>query len=188
MNKEAILEGLLFVIGDEGLTLNQVMDILDITDEEAKELIRRLKERYQEQKYGIQITILGNSFKLTTKKEHKDYYQKLIENPETNALSQAALEILAIVAYNEPLTVQMVDEIRGVGSRETLRKLIAKGFIKEIGKSDSIGRPTLYGITHDFLDYFGLSSKDELPRFEDIKAEAISDVDLYNAKYKETAQ
>lgn len=186
MNKEAVLEGLLFVIGDEGLTLNQVMDILDINEEEAKEVIRKLKERYTEEKYGIQISILGNCFKLTTKREHKDYYQKLIENPETNALSQAALEILAIVAYNEPLTVQMIDEIRGVGSRETLRKLIAKGFVKEIGKSDAIGRPTLYGITCDFLDYFGLSSKEELPRFEDIKIEEEFDIDLYNAKYKET--
>jgi len=185
MNKEAILEGLLFVIGDEGLTITQIMSILEINEEETKELVKKLRHRYEQDIYGIKLSILGNSFKLTTKKEHKDYYQKLIENPETNALSQAALEILAIIAYNEPLTVQMIDEIRGVSSRETVRKLIAKGFVKEVGKKDSIGRPTLYGITSDFLDYFGLSSKDELPRFEDIKVEEDFDVDLYNAKYKE---
>ena len=185
MNKEAILEGLLFVIGDEGLTINQIANILEINEIEAKYVVRCLQERYANDMYGIQLSLLGNTFKLTTKREHKDYYQKLIENPETNALSQAALEILAIVAYNEPLTVQMVDEIRGVSSRDTLRKLVAKAFIKETGKSDTIGRPTLYGITREFLDYFGLSSKDELPRFEDIKVEDNDDKDLYNSKYQE---
>ena len=185
MNKEAVLEGILFVIGDEGLTINQIANILDVNEIEAKYVVRCLQERYANDMYGIQLSLLGNCFKLTTKREHKDYYQKLIENPETNALSQAALEILAIVAYNEPLTVQMVDEIRGVSSRDTLRKLVAKAFIKEVGKSDTIGRPTLYGITREFLDYFGLSSKDELPRFEDIKVEDNDDKDLYNSKYQE---
>ena len=188
MNKEAILEGLLFVIGDEGLTLSQIVDILEVAEEEAKDLIRKLRVRYESDMHGIQLSFLGNSFKLTTKKEHKEYYQKLIENPETNTLSQAALETLAIVAYNEPLTVHMVDEIRGVSTRETMRKLVAKGFIKEVGKSDSLGRPTLYGITSDFLDYFGLSSKDELPTFEEIKMDVVEDTDLYDSKYKDSEE
>ena len=188
MNKEAILEGLLFVIGDEGLTLSQIMDILEISEEEAKELVKSLRERYEDAMYGIQLSFLGNSFKLTTKKEHKEYYQKLIENPDSNTLSQAALETLAIVAYNEPLTVHMVEDIRGVGTRDTMRKLVAKGFIKEVGKSSSIGRPTLYGITSDFLDYFGLSSKEELPTFEEIKMDVIEDTDLYESKYVETEE
>src|SRR5699024_5607059 len=114
MNKEGILEELLFAVGDEGLTLSQIEDILSIDTDTAKELLLSLKSRYEDDKYGIQISFLGNTFKLTTKKEHKVYYQKLIENPDTNTLSQAALETLAIVAYNEPLTVQGVDEIRGV--------------------------------------------------------------------------
>ncbi len=180
-----VLEGLLFVVGDEGLTLDQIKDILEVSDEEAKELVKVLRSRYDGDEYGIQLTILGDAFKLTTKKEHRDYYQKLIENPSTNGLSQAALETLAIIAYNEPVTVREVDTIRGIDSREMVRRLVAKGFVKEAGKSDGIGRATLYATTKDFLDYFGLSSKEELPKFEEIKEE-IDDTDLYDSKYKET--
>ncbi len=185
MNKLAVLEGLLFVVGDEGLTLNQIEDILELNEEDAKALVMELREQYEKEDRGIRINFLGNSFKLTTKKEHRDYYQKLIENPETNALTQAALETLAIIAYNEPLTVSMIEEIRGVGSRDMVRRLCAKGFVKEVGKSDSIGRPTLYATTSEFLDYFGLASKEELPKFDKIVYEETDDKDLYESKYKE---
>ena len=180
-----VLEGLLFVIGDEGLTIDQIKDILEINEEDAKELVKRLRSRYEGNEYGIQLSFLGDAFKLTTKKEHRDYYQKLIENPSTNNLSQAALETLAIIAYNEPVTVQDVDNIRGINSREMIRRLVAKGFVKEAGKSEGIGRATMYATTRDFLDYFGLSSKDELPKYEEIKEE-IDDTDLYDSRYKET--
>jgi len=186
MNKTGVLEGLLFAVGDEGLSLNQIKDILEINDEESKALLMELKTRYESDNYGIQISFLGNTFKLTTKKEHKEYYKKLIENPETNTLSQAALETLAIIAYNEPMTVQNVDEIRGVGSRDMIRKLIAKGFLKEVGKSDAPGRPTLYATTRDFLDYFGLSSKEDLPKFQEIVENELDETDLYESKYQES--
>ena len=182
-----ILEGLLFVVGDEGLTLEQIQDIMELTEEEAKEVVRLLRSRYENESYGIQLSFLGNAFKLTTKKEHRDYYQKLIENPTTNTLSQAALETLAIIAYNEPLTVQDIDNIRGVNSREMVRRLVAKGFVKEVGKSDGAFRATLYSTTRDFLDYFGLSSKEDLPKFEEI-VEQADDTDLYESKYKEEEQ
>lgn len=183
MNKEGILEGLLFVVGDEGLTLPQIEEILGLSHEEAKELLLSLKNRYEDSMYGIKISFLGDTFKLTTKKEHREYYQKLIEN-ENNTLSQAALETLAIVAYNEPLTIQEIDEVRGVNSREMVRRLVAKGLLKEDGKSDTVGRPTLYRTTNEFLDYFGLSSKEDLPKFEEIKKEQ-EESDLYDSKYKE---
>jgi len=186
MNKLAILEGLLFVVGDDGLTLKQIMDILEIDQDEAKSLIIELKGSYDDEKRGIKINILGDRFKLSTKKEHRDYYQKLIETPDNNNLSQAALETLAIVAYNEPLTRVEIDEIRGVNSRDMLRKLVAKGLIKEEGRSDLPGRPILYATTREFLDYFGLASKDDLPKFEK-KIEKIDDdeTDLYHSKYVE---
>lgn len=186
MNLEAVLEGLLFVVGDDGLTMQQIKDIMSLNDDEAKELIMSLKEKYEKDNRGIRINFLGNTFKLTTKKEHKEYYQKLIENPETNVLSQSALETLAIIAYNEPITRLMVDEIRGVSSREMIKKLVAKGLVKEVGRSELPGRPILYQTTSEFLDYFGLASKDELPKFDNIVEEATTDsVDLYDSKYKE---
>lgn len=187
MNKLAIIEGLLFVVGDEGLTLNQVMEILEVDIDEAKSLMTELRQSYDDQSRGIKISILGDRFKLSTKKEHREYYQKLIETPDSNTLSQAALETLAIVAYNEPLTRVEIDEIRGVNSRDMLRKLVAKGLIKEEGRSELPGRPILYATTNEFLDYFGLSSKEDLPKFEkemEIKTE-LDDTDLYHSKYVE---
>lgn len=185
MNLEAVLEGLLFVVGDEGLTIKQIEDILDLSNEDAKQLVISLRAKYEADDRGIRIDFLGNTFKLTTKKEHKNYYQKLIENPETNVLSQAALETLAIIVYNEPITRVMIDEIRGVSSRDMIRKLVAKGLIKEIGRSDMPGRPILYATTSEFLDYFGLASKEELPKFDMIVEENVDDTDLYQSRYQE---
>ena len=187
MNKLAVLEGLLFVVGEDGLTMNQMMEILDITIEEAKELISRLKEKYESDDSGIRINFLGDTFKLTTKKEHREYYQKLIENPESNVLSQAALETLAIIAYNQPITRIQVDEIRGVSSSQMIRKLVAKGFLKEVGRSDVVGRPILYKTTSEFLDYFGLATISDLPDIKNFKEEDTikEDTDLYHSKYQE---
>ena len=186
MNK-AVLEGLLFVVGEDGLTLEQISDVLEIDEESSKNLIMELKKDYEEETRGLRIDFLGNRFKLTTKFEHKEYYQKLIENPETNTLSQAALETLAIVAYNEPITRVQVDAIRGVGSASIMRKLVAKGFIKESGRSELPGRPILYETTNEFLDYFGLASTEDLPDISQIVAEEVDEdnenKDLYTSKY-----
>ena len=185
MNLEAVLEGMLFVVGEDGLTINQIKEVLELEDEDAKRLILSLKEKYENSDRGIRINYLGNTFKLTTKSEHKEFYKKLIENPETNTLSQSALETLAIIVYNEPVTRLMVDEIRGVSSREIIRKLLAKGLIKEVGRSDLPGRPILYKTTSEFLDYFGIESKEDLPKFDMQVEEIIDDVDLYKSKYVE---
>lgn len=187
MNK-AVLEGLLFVVGEDGLTIEQICNVLEVDAEEGKNLIRELKKDYEDENRGLRIDFLGNRFKLTTKFEHKEYYQKLIENPETNFLSQAALETLAIIAYNEPITRVQIDAIRGVGTTSIIRKLVAKGFIKESGRSELPGRPILYETTHEFLDYFCLSSLEDLPNIEDIIVEANEEddnSDLYTSKYTE---
>jgi segregation and condensation protein B len=188
MNK-AVLEGLLFVVGEDGLTIDQIEEVLNIDEEAAKNLIRELKKDYEDETRGLRIDFLGNRFKLTTKFEHKEYYQKLIENPETNFLSQAALETLAIIAYNEPITRIQVDALRGVGSTSIIRKLVAKGFIKECGRSDVAGRPILYETTHEFLDYFGLASIEDLPNIneiiEEVEEESDTNTDLYTSKYTE---
>lgn len=189
MNKLAVLEGLLFVVGEEGLTFEQIEDVLEINEEESKELVKELKSRYEQDDRGLRIDFLGNRFKITTKFEHKAYYQKLIENPTTNTLSQAALETLAIIAYNEPITRIQVDKLRGVASAQMIRKLVAKGFIKEVGRSEIPGRPILYETTSEFLDYFGLPSIDALPDMSNFIREAESEdkleTDLYKSKYKE---
>lgn len=182
---EGILEGLLYVQGDEGLSINQVMSILNLTESEAKELIYTLKNKYENEDRGLRINYLGNTFKLTTKQEHKIYYEKLLDNPENGLLSQTALETLAIIAYNEPITRASIDEMRGVDSIYIVRKLLAKGLIKESGRSDLPGRPILYKTTDDFLDYFGLSSKDDLPDIDQIETKEEEETDLFKSNYKE---
>ena len=119
MNKLGILEGILFVVGDEGINLDSICEIMEVSKEEAKELLLQLKNNYESEERGIRISYLGDAFKLTTKKEHKDYYTKLVENPKTNTLSPSSLETLAIIAYNQPITRAEVDSLRGVGSSRT---------------------------------------------------------------------
>ena len=178
------LEGILFVVGDEGINLNNLCSIMDIEEDTAKELLLNLKKSYENENRGLRISYLGDAFKLTTKSEHKEYYEKLVVNPETNTLSQAALEVLAIVAYNQPITRSEIDELRGVSCTHIIRKLLAKGLLKEAGKSDMPGRPNLYKTTSEFLDYFGLATIEDLPEIK-IDKDINDDTELFTSIYKE---
>jgi segregation and condensation protein B len=157
---------------------------MKINETEAKTLLKQLKENYEADDRGLRISYLGDAFKLTTKPEHKDYYKTLVENPETNNLSPAALETLAIIAYNGPITRLEIDEMRGVSTSYMLRKLLVRDLIKVSGKSDLPGRPNLYEITNEFLDFFGLATKNDLPKFENIVTSS-EDEELYSKMYKE---
>lgn len=186
MNRIAILEGMLFILGDEGTTIDKISEILEIGKEETIKLLNELKDIYFDESRGITIKFLGNNIKLTTKNEHKEYYTKLLESENNNVLSPQALEILAIIAYNEPISRVEIDEIRGISSSYVVRKLAARGLIRECGKSTLPGKPTLYKTTNEFLDCFGLTSLDELPKIE-IKKEEENDreIDLFKTKYKD---
>ncbi len=183
MDLKAILEGLLFVAGDDGLTTDQMLSVLDIDKEKLSNLITNLETDYSNNNRGIALEYLGGKLKMVTKKEHAEYYKKLFNNEDNNTLSPSALETLAIIAYNEPVTRIVVDEIRGVNSAHIIRKLVFRNFIKEVGRSELPGKPILYGVTDEFLDYFGLASTKDLPiiNFEEIESET----DLFNSKYKE---
>lgn len=181
---EGIVEGLLYVQGDIGVTIGQIKDVLEIDEDKAKEIVINLKNYYDENNRGLRINFLGNTIKLTTREEHRQYYQKLLEEPNSHSLSQSALETLAIIAYNEPITRGEVDSFRGVDSSYVMRRLLAKGLIKECGRSELAGKPILYKTTDDFLDYFGLSSKDDLPSVE-VLEEENNPKDLYTSIYKE---
>jgi segregation and condensation protein B len=184
MNLKAVLEGILFVVGDEGISIDKIEEILEINNEELKKIVNDLTLDYADVGRGITLKILGNKLKLTTKEEHTKYYEKFVETDDSE-LSTAALETLAIIAYNEPVTRIMVDEIRGINSSHMIRKLVSRDLIEEKGRSDAPGRPILYGVTDKFLDYFGLSNISELPKLEEIVVDD-EEVDLFNSKYKET--
>ena len=188
--KLGILEGILFVVGDEGIDIKSLSEIMDEKEEDIKDYLKELKKRYESPEYGLRISYLGNAFKLTTKKEHKDYYEKLAYNPSTNKLSNAALEILAIIAYRQPITNPEISDIRGVQSGQLVRKLVAKGLIKEAGKSDMPGRPNLYKTTSEFLDYFGLATIDDLPEIkqDENNENEGSEVELFSSIYKDNIE
>lgn len=183
--KLGILEGLLFVTGEDGLSIEDITKILEVTNEEALSLIEELKSTLNNENRGLKLVYLGNKYKLSTKEEHKKYYELLIDETISNSITQASLEVLVIIAYNQPISVGQIDEIRGVSSRDMVRKLLFRGLIEIAGRSDMPGKPMLYKTTNKFLDYFNLSSIDELPELqipEDISEE---EKDLFISKYKE---
>ncbi|MFS8630265.1 MAG: SMC-Scp complex subunit ScpB [Bacillales bacterium] len=160
---KAIVEGLLFAAGDEGLSLQQIAAVLEVEEEQARAIIHMLKDEYDQQKRGIQLIELAGVFQLATRKEHAPYLKKLVESPSSTSLSQAALETLAIIAYEQPITKAEIDEIRGVNSDHAIQTLLARSLIEKVGRKDTVGRPVLYGTSKEFLTYFGLKSLDELP-------------------------
>ena len=182
---KAIIEGLLFLSGEDGLTLEEISNIIEKDIDEVKVIIKELYNDYKSEDRGINIEFLGNHFKLTTKKEHKEYYKKLTFEEENSILSNSAIETLAIIAYNAPLTRIDIDNIRGVNSSYVIRKLLLKGLIEEVGRAETPGRPRLYNVTPRFLDYFGLGSIDELPKFEEKEQANEDEKYLFDSKYKE---
>ena len=184
---KGIIEGLLYVQGDLGLTIEQVSEILEIDIEEAKQLILSLKQDYIDQDRGLRINYLGNSFKLTTKEEHKEYFKKLLENPKNNTLSNAALETLAIVAYNPKITRAEIEAIRGVSADACVYKLLEYGLIEEAGKIDLPGKPMSYKTTNEFLRMFGYTSLEDLPELPRYKLDENKQIvidDLIEEKEK----
>lgn len=181
---KGLIEGLLFVSGEDGLTLDEIVNITEKEKDDIKKIIQELYKDYEDSSRGIKIEYLGNHFKLTTKKEYKDYFKKMIEEDENSNLSESCLEVLAIIAYNAPITRTGVDEIRGVNSSYAIRKLLIKNLIEEVGRSELPGRPKLYSVTDNFLDYFGLGSIDELPKLE-FKENVETDKNLFESRYEE---
>lgn len=115
INWSSILESLLFAAGDEGLSLRQIAEVLDVDELKASEIIEDLKQEYdRDDKRGIMVIQLAGTYQLATKKENADYLKKLLDSPHTSTLSQAALETLAIIAYKQPITRAEIEEIRGV--------------------------------------------------------------------------
>ncbi|WP_042458021.1 SMC-Scp complex subunit ScpB [Neobacillus dielmonensis] len=189
INWTSILESLLFAAGDEGLTIKQIAEVLEVDEFKASEVIEDLRQEYEKNETrGIMMVQLAGTFQLATKKENSAYLKKLVDSPHTSTLSQAALETLAIIAYRQPITRAEIEEIRGVKTERPLHTLTAKALIKEVGRSEGTGRAYLYGTTKEFLDYFGLKSLDELPPLpEKVEEEYVQEeADLFFEKFQET--
>lgn len=184
------IEGLLFVVGDDGLSIKQLTQIVGKTDEEVKEALNVLKTQYEEQdERGIELKELAGTYQLISKPELADTIQKLVENPTNHSLSQASLEVLAIVAYKQPITRVEIEDIRGVKSERPLQTLSSRGLVQEVGRVEATGRAILYGTTKEFLNYFGLNHINELPPLPEVDAvEPEQETDLFMTKFQEAFQ
>ncbi|MFV0274920.1 MAG: SMC-Scp complex subunit ScpB [Bacilli bacterium] len=162
---EAIIEGLLFLSGSDGININEVSSIYDIKTTDIEFYLSSILEKCKKENRGITIKKLGNNYKFTTKDIHKNFYEHYFEK-ETKKLTDATMEVLAIIAYNEPITKSQVSNIRGIESSHLVRRLSVNGLVKEFKKADLPGKPVLYITTDKFLDYFGINSKADLPKIE----------------------
>ncbi|URJ51478.1 SMC-Scp complex subunit ScpB [Paenibacillus polymyxa] len=167
---KSIIEGLLFLAGEEGLSTKQITDIVEQQQELVEKCLEDMKQDMEQAGRGLQLVRIAGHYQLATLSEHAPYFEKLAYSPARASLSQAALETLAIVAYRQPITRVEIEEIRGVKSERAIHTLVNKELIEEKGRAEAIGRPILYGTTKSFLDYFGLGSLADLPQpelFED---------------------
>ena len=177
----AILEGLLFLCGDDGLSIEQAAASMDATEEYVAELFDDLQKYYLQESRGIEIARFGEKYRFLSKAFIHEAAKKLFQTSTEAKLSNAALETLAIIAYKQPITRVEIEEIRGVGADVMLRKLVARGLIQEDGRSEAAGRPILYSVTDEFLDSFKLLSLDELPELPQFGTEDADNGELFHS-------
>lgn len=181
------IEAILFVVGEDGIDLEELSYLLELSTAKTYESLTALKECYAlDEKSALTILEVGNHFVLSTKKAFAPLLKKYAQSPLSNSLSQAALETLSIVAYKQPISRVEVDEIRGVQSAGSMQKLVARQLIEEKGRVDGPGRAILYGTTAYFMDYFGLRSLEELPDIHQMEEEIAEELplDLFFDRYK----
>ena len=160
LSLNALVEAILFV-SPEPITEAQISSLLEVTPRVVKNALEELKSLYEGR--GIRLQYHQNKIQLTSAPEAAHVLESMLELETTSTLSQAALETLSIVAYQQPITRPQIDSIRGVNSDGVLRTLLNKGLIDDVGRADGPGRPILYSTTTEFLKHFGLSSYEELP-------------------------
>lgn len=166
--KVCALEAILFASGDS-VPIADIAEALEISEEEVEKIALLLKERYS--KSGISVIRIDNDFQLKTKKEYYEYVRRVTEPKRNAPLSHAALEVLSVVAYKQPVTRSQIDYIRGVDSSSSVSRLIMSGLIEQTGTADAPGRPSLYSTTKEFLRVFGLENLTELPDIGELEKE-----------------
>ena len=170
---KSALETLMFMWG-EPLDVKDAAEVLEAERAEVRELFRELMTEYEQEGRGIRIREAGDAFGYVTHVENDMFVQKLCTPVRVRRLSQAALEVLAIIAYRQPVTRSEIDSIRGIKSERVLDGLMDKGLVEVTGRSEGVGRPLLYGTTREFLKKFGFASlKDlpEVPEYEELRRE-----------------
>ena len=170
---KSALETMMFMWG-EPLEVKDAAEVLEAEKAEVRELFRELQAEYEQEGRGIRIREVDDAFGFATLAENDMFLQKLCTPVRVRRLSQAALEVLAIIAYRQPVTRSEIDSIRGIKSERVIDGLIDKGLIEVTGRSEGVGRPLIYATTKEFLKKFGFASlKDlpEVPEYEELRRE-----------------
>ncbi|NGM81534.1 SMC-Scp complex subunit ScpB [Paenibacillus sp. 7124] len=160
---KSIIEGLLFLAGEDGLSAKQIAEITEQRTDFVNGAVEELRQELASQGRGLQVVQIAGNYRLATLPDHAPYFERLAYSPSRASLSQAALETLSIIAYRQPITRVEIEEIRGVKSERAIHTLTNKDLIQEVGRAEAVGRPILYGTTKSFLETFGLASLQELP-------------------------
>ena len=160
LEQEKILEAILFAAG-EAVPLIRLAGALGCDIPAARGLLSHMKECYATQESGIQLTEIEDTFQLCTNPKYHTYAKRLIPEPSKRTLTQPLLETLSIIAYKQPVTKSVIEEIRGVNADHAVNKLMEYGLVEENGRLDAPGKPILFGTAEDFLRYFGLRTVEE---------------------------
>lgn len=168
---QGAIESILYTAGDEGIALPDLAAILGLDVSAVRQLLQQLKKSYEQSDRGVTLLATGEQYQLVTKARFAPLLHQYFAGHQPKHLSQAALETMAIIAYQQPVTRIEVDQIRGVKSTGALQTLLARQMIKEAGRKDAVGRPILYRTTRYFLNYFGLASIEDLPPLADFESQ-----------------
>lgn len=155
-------EAVLFASG-EPISIERLSQIFEIKPEKVQKIAEALCDKLQKEKSGIKLLKLQNTYQLSTEEEYAEYIKKAFEIKRRTPLSPAALEVLAVIAYNQPVTKSFIEQVRGVDCSGVVTNLIEKGLVEERGRLELPGRPLLYGTTKNFLRCFSISDLSELP-------------------------
>lgn len=188
MNELAQLEALLFVAGNEGVSLDTLAHILEMPTAKVFDSLTQLETKYfEDSSCALHLMETAEHFFLTTKKEYAPLIKQFAQSPNAGHLSQAAIETLAIIAYKQPITRAEIDEIRGVQSAGSVQKLTIRRLIEAKGRVDGPGRAILYGTTTYFMDYFGLKTLSDLPSVADMEVQFEEELptDLFFDHFKQ---
>lgn len=176
IRNRAVLEGLLFITGDEGLTVKAAATAMRCKEDEIEQLFDELQKLYLDDGHGFEIERFGETYRFLSKAVVHESAKRLFSLKKESKLSNAALETLAIIAYKQPITRVEIEEIRGVSADVMLRKLEARGLIQESGRSDAPGKPFLYTVTDEFMNSFHLTSLAELPDLPQFNQDENEDI------------
>jgi len=170
------------------MTVKQLAQYIEVEPMDIEAGLSELLTHYNEDEMrGITLKQLAGTYQLTTKPEVTDTLKKLIENPTNQVLTAASLEVLAIIAYKQPITRAEVEDLRGVKSERPIATLVSRALVQEVGRAEGTGRAILYGTTKEFLNYFGLKNIKELPPLpEEVDQEDDQPTDLFLTKFQET--